>query len=210
MVDDRRPRPYSSPRRERAARATRRAVLAAARRLFVTKGYTAATIDEIAAAAEVSRPTVFAVGSKPELLRLVHERAIAGDADRDRDGTPVTAGPDATDAQTTLRRHAHTIVRVAARAADIDEVLHQAADAHPELQALWEASERQRLRDAERIVDDVAHVGRLKPGVDRGRAIDILWLLMAPDQLRRMRERGWNDAAYETWLGDTLITQLLA
>lgn len=211
MTDVNRSRPYSSPRRERAARATRRAVLDAARDLFLAKGYAATTIDEIAAAAEVSRPTVFSVGSKADLLKVARDMAIAGDdapvAVPDRE--PVAQMRAAPDPETTLRLHARNVVRINARYAEIDEALRQAAGGHPELRELWEASEQQRLAGATIVIDDVLRKGPLKPGVDRERAIDVLWLLMAPDQLGRLRRRGWDDTTYETWLGDTLVAQLL-
>ncbi|HEY2298744.1 MAG TPA: TetR/AcrR family transcriptional regulator, partial [Jatrophihabitans sp.] len=63
---------YSSPLRDEQAAQTRRAVLAAARELFVTQGYGATTVDQIAAVAGVSKPTVFsAVGNKQNLLAAV-------------------------------------------------------------------------------------------------------------------------------------------
>ena len=130
------------------SRATRRAVLDAARDLFVLKGHAAATIDEIATAAEVSRPTVFSVGSKPTLLKLVRDIAIAGDDDPvgvpDRE--PVAQMRAAPDPEATLRLPAGTVVSINGRYVDIDEVLRQAAGAHPELRDLWEASEAERLR----------------------------------------------------------------
>ena len=204
-------RPYSSPRREEAARATRRAVLDAARDRFVAKGYAATTIDDIAATAKVSRPTVFAVGSKAELLKLVRDIAIAGDdepiAMPDRE--PVAQMRAAPDPETTMRLHVRNVVRIAGRYASVDEVLRQAAGADPELQELWESSERQRLEGASIVVDDILRKGTLRPGVDRQHAIDVLWLLMAPDHLSRMRWRGWDDATYEAWLADILVAHLL-
>src|SRR6185437_12754714 len=62
-------RPYHSPRRAEAARETRQAVLAAARRQFVEHGYTHTTLAAIAQAAGVSLATVKLVaGTKPQLL----------------------------------------------------------------------------------------------------------------------------------------------
>src|ERR1700712_4351948 len=77
-------RPYSAPRREEAALATRRAVIDAAQALFLEHGFAGTTIDQIAVQAGVSRPTVFAVGGKAVLLKLARDVAMAGD-DEDRD-----------------------------------------------------------------------------------------------------------------------------
>src|SRR4051812_33039545 len=75
-------RGYRSPRRIEQAAETRRAVLAAARELFVNSGYNATTVAQIAAHAGVSLDTVYAaVGRKPQLLRELVETSISG-ADR--------------------------------------------------------------------------------------------------------------------------------
>lgn len=179
--------------------------------MFVSKGYGATSIDQIAAAAEVSRPTVLAVGSKAQLLKLVRDVAMAGDDEPvpvpDRE--PVAEMRSAPDPQAMLRLHARNVVRINAQYADIDEVQRQGAGAHPELRELWNASEAQWLTAAAIVIDALLAKGPLKPGVDRQLAIDTLWLFMAPDQLLRMRRRGWNDAIYEGWLGDILVSQLL-
>src|SRR6476646_8940055 len=73
-------RTYSSPLRTKQAQTTRRAVLEAARDLFTAQGYGATTIDQIAARAGVSKPTVFsAVGNKQTVLSAVRDVAMAGD-----------------------------------------------------------------------------------------------------------------------------------
>jgi AcrR family transcriptional regulator len=59
-------RAYRSPLREEAARRTREAVLEAAAQVFLDEGYAGATIEQIAARAGVSRPTVFGAGSKAQ------------------------------------------------------------------------------------------------------------------------------------------------
>ncbi len=73
-------RPYRSTLREEQARATRRAVVGAARDLFVELGWSRTTIDAVAARAEVSRKTVFtSVGGKAALLKLALDWALVGD-----------------------------------------------------------------------------------------------------------------------------------
>ena len=73
-------RPYRSTLREEQARATRRAVVDAARDLFVEFGWARTTIDAVAARAGVSRKTVFtSVGGKAALLKLALDWALVGD-----------------------------------------------------------------------------------------------------------------------------------
>src|SRR5262250_2683333 len=73
-------KPYKSTLREAQARATRRAIVDAAARLFIERGYGATTVDAIAEAAGVSRKTVFtSVGGKAEALKLAIDWANVGD-----------------------------------------------------------------------------------------------------------------------------------
>src|SRR3954453_22945544 len=76
-------RPYSSPLRAQQAEATRRAVLDAARELFIAQGYGATTLDQIAARAGGTKPTVFsAVGNKQTVLSAMRDVAMAGDDEK--------------------------------------------------------------------------------------------------------------------------------
>ena len=72
-------RPYNVARRRAAAQRTRRAILDAATRLFIERGYAATTVADIAVAAGVALDTIYAVvGRKPTLFRLLVETAISG------------------------------------------------------------------------------------------------------------------------------------
>ena len=204
-------RSYSSPRREAAARATRRAVIDAAHRRFAAQGYAATTIEQIAETAEVSRPTVYAVGAKAELLKLVRDVAIAGDDEPIAvpERQPVEQMKAAPDPEATLRLHARNVAAINRRYVEVDEVLRQAAGADPELRRLWRDAEQQRHDGASIVIDNVLEKGDLKPGLERNGAVDVLLLLMAPDHLRRLRDRGWDDTSYQRWLADTFVSQLL-
>jgi len=74
-----RSRRYHSPRRAQQAAATRSAILASARELFVSQGYAATTVSDIARRAQVAVDTVYAtIGRKPAVLRQVLETALSG------------------------------------------------------------------------------------------------------------------------------------
>ena len=102
--------------------------------MFLARGYAATTIDAIAAAARVSRRTVFnSVGGKVVLLRLAMEWAIVGDDEpvalAERPGVrAILAEPDPRRA---LALWAQMVVEVASRVAPVSEVLTAAADADP-------------------------------------------------------------------------------
>lgn len=206
-------RPYSSPARQRAAEATRLSILEAARELFVANGYVATTIEQIAAKAGVSKPTVFAsAGNKRDIIKALRDRSMAGDdvpvAVADRSWfQEALAEPDG---RRSLRLHARTVVQLHRSVADVNEVLRMGAGADEELRRLWEAAERERRTDAARFIDVLGQKGPLKQGLDRETAIDILWLLTNSDVFQRLvRTRRWSVARYEEWLATTFIEQLL-
>src|SRR6185437_15359362 len=120
-------------RRAEYAEATRRAIIAAARELFVERGYTATKVDEVAALARVSPATVYAVaGGKQGLLHTLVDdwtqapevdeayRAIeaSDSADRDRSvsgghaagGSPACRPGSAETRSARRRRQRHAVV----------------------------------------------------------------------------------------------------
>ena len=72
--EERQRKPYHSPRRAEQAIATRRAVLDAARELFIERGYAVTTVADIAHRARVAVDTVYAaVDRKSTRLNSSHE-----------------------------------------------------------------------------------------------------------------------------------------
>ncbi|MDQ6642179.1 MAG: TetR/AcrR family transcriptional regulator [Actinomycetota bacterium] len=186
-------------------------MLDAATDLFVEQGWSATTVDQIAARAGTSRPTVFALGSKARLLKLARDVAMAGD-DEDlavsqrQSAQRVLAEPDP---ERCLERLAMHVTGVVERYAPLDEVLRHAAHNDPELTELWRTSEAQRRTGARLFIDNLALKGRLNGS--RSTMVDVLWLLMAPDQYCRLvRDRGWSRRRYVTWLAAAMAALLLA
>jgi AcrR family transcriptional regulator len=213
-VTDVKPRSYRSPLRQEQARQTRAAILAAARERFLERGYSATTVEEIAAAAGVSKPTVFtAVGSKAQLLKAVRDVAVAGDDDP----APVAERPsverarDAQTAEDALRLVVAHIAGMCGRYARIDDVLRgAAATGDPEMADLWAASERQRRVGAGILLGIVRGKGPLRSGLDPHQGEDILSTYMAPDLYLRLVQRlGWTTEDFQRWLEATLAWQLL-
>src|SRR5690242_10910929 len=127
---------YSSTLRDAQARATRRAIVDAAAALFVRDGYGATTVDAIAAAAGVSRKTVFtSVGGKSEALKLAIDWAIVGDDEPVplMDRAPVAQQRAEPDARAILRSFAALVVSVAGRVAQLIAVAAAAAGQDPDL-----------------------------------------------------------------------------
>ena len=212
MADVNTSRRYRSAVRADNARRTRRAVLAAATELFVANGYAATTIAQIAERAGVSRPTVFAIGAKPQLLTLARDLAIAGDDEP----VPIAARSGfaemraAPDAESALRCYAAVSAWIGRRFGPLNEVLREARSTDPELAELWRTSEEQRLRGAEMVIKIVRGKGRLKPGLGATRAAEVLWTLTDPGmQHRLVVDRGWSRAQFDRWHAGTMVALLL-
>src|SRR5262245_43647662 len=132
-------RRYDSSGRRARADATRQEVVVAAHDLFVAKGYAATTIADIAAAAQVSAPTIYAAfGTKARILKRCIDVALAGDpADAPVADRPLSQWVyDAGEPAELLGRYATMMGVLAKRAAPIYDVLARAADSEPELRDL--------------------------------------------------------------------------
>lgn len=206
-------RRYDSTGRRARAAATRRQVIAAARELFVERGYGATTIAGIAAAAGVSSPTVYAAfGSKAGLLKVCIDVALAGDDEP----TPVLARPlaawvyEAGPARQLLERYAVMMGALAGRVGPLYDVLLRAADAEPELAELLADLEGQRLKAATILAGAVADRDGLPPGRSAAQARDTIWLLNAPELFASVtRKRGWSTGQYVEWARTALVRLVL-
>lgn len=206
-------RPYASTLRAEQARATRRAIVGAATRLFVERGYGPTTVDAIAEAAGVSRKTVFtSVGGKAEALKLALDWAIGGDDEPVAlmDRAEIRSQRQEPDARVMLRQYAALQRRISARVAPLDRVVRSAAGADPMLRALADEADRQRRVGMGLLAEELAARRALPAGMSVDEAADLLWLLVDPHTYHRLVvERGWSPVRYEAWFGDTLIALLV-
>ncbi len=206
-------RPYRSTLRGAQAQSTRDVIIATAARLFVQEGYASTSIEAIAAAAGVSRATVFtSVGGKPTLLKTALDVAIVGDdeqvalPERPR-SIAIRAEPDP---RKYLALYAELMTEIGGRLAGIFEAVRGAAGADPDARVLWESHLAQRRQGAVNVVGDVLRKGRLRTGVDREAAADIVWLLNDPGLYQMLvGRRAWTPGRYQAWLAETMIRQLL-
>ena len=202
-------RTYRSPLREEAARRTREAVLEAAVEVFVEVGYAGATIEQIAARAGVSRPTVFGVGSKAQLFATARQRAATGGrvTANDEGFQQLLAIPDG---RRLLTEFAAFTAAIARRLGPLQLVLEQTAGTDPELAQLLESSQQELLECARGIVAAVAATGSLRRDISREAAADMLWLQIQPTNYRRLvQERGWSHPAFERWHAAAMTAALL-
>lgn len=175
----------------------------AARRVFTTRGYSAATIAEVAAAAGVAVPTVYKLyRSKRGLLAAVIEGWRSEFVPASFEALPA-------DPAAALAFWAGTIRRQWQNGLDIAALVASAAASEPEVAD--ELSARLKVRDA--WVRRVAEIIEpdLAPGLTPAQAAALLSALALPELYRELViVRGWTPDAYQAWLERTLTSQLLA
>src|SRR5437762_5964392 len=196
-------RPYQSTLRGTQAESTRTAVIAAAARLFVEKGYAATSIEDIAAAAGVSRATVFtSVGGKAKLLKTALDVAIVGDDEPiplpDRPRSKAIRAES--DPRKYLALYAELMTEIDGRLAGIHEAVRGAAGVDPDARALWESHLAQHRQGAANVIADVIRKGGLRPGLDPESAADIVWLLGPGAYHMLVLRRGWSPKRFQAWL----------
>jgi AcrR family transcriptional regulator len=171
-------------RRKECAKATRRAVLDAARGLFSEQRYFSTKVDDIAMRARVSTPTIYAVsGSKQGLLNTLMDiwtRAPIVSTTLDR--------VDLDDPAAILRTVAATCRNMREEFGDIMRVLLATAPHDRPVAAS--------------LTDDWRILHALRDGMDVEQAVDVLWFYFGYSGLFTLRdENGWSYERGERWLG---------
>jgi AcrR family transcriptional regulator len=198
-------RAYNTSLRAEQARRTRHRIAEAARRLFVSRGYHAVTMADIAAEAGVAYQTVYAVfGNKK---RMAHEIIwTTFDVEGVHDLlAELTAAPDP---EEWLRSAARIARLVSERLGELLRFLQESED--PELQEEHRNVESRRRDQEQHLVQLLADSGRLTPGLSEQEALDVLWTMTGSHLYQQLVARqGWPADRYEDWLGDTLVQLLL-
>ena len=200
------------PKRARNATQTRGRMLEAARELFVRKGYGATTLKEIADRAGVAVQTIyFTFGNKRVLLKELVDVAIAGDlepvATMDRPWFRQALAAPA--AESHLRLHVRGTREILERVAPIVEMLRAAAAADPALAGQWGDEADPRFAVHLEAARSLAGKPGARAGVTAGHAADLLFGLLSPELYQVfVRDRGWQAEQWESWVGDTLVSQL--
>ncbi|PWR05845.1 TetR/AcrR family transcriptional regulator [Micromonospora acroterricola] len=194
-------------RRQESAEQTRRLILEAAQDLFITQGYAATTVNDIAARARVAVATVYtSVGGKPTLLRALIEAGV-NDPETAR---TVAATAVAADPGEVLRlvgagtRHGHqsrpdTIRLMRAAAGMTASAAAAARDGA--------AAYRQALRVGAVRLNDLR---ALRPGLTVEQATQVLWFYFGLHSWPQLvDEGGWSYDEAERWLVDRAGEALL-
>ena len=208
------PRTYDNRRRAEQARATRRRIIDVARELLLTQGYATTTIAQVAQAAGVSPETVQkGFGTKAALAKAVYDVTLVGDDEPVplRDRPEFVALIAEQDPVRKLERYAEIGRTLWERLGPLIDVLMQGAQAgQPDLVAFVATIRRESYAGSSGLVNDLAALGALRPGLSVEQARDELWLLIQPEMfLLLIGERGWTLDAVQAWFTRTASAALL-
>ncbi|MCR5976232.1 TetR family transcriptional regulator [Gordonia jinghuaiqii] len=212
-VPGQRARKYDASRRRAAAAQTRAHILDTARELFVTRGYAATTVAEIARRAGVVPDTVYtAVGRKPALFRELIELALSG-TDRPVPGARrdyVARMRAEIDARRKLAVYAEAVTAIQGRLAPLFLVLRDAAAADADLRGLWDEITRRRADNMRLLAADLASTGATRTDLTIDEIADIVWTMNSSEYYSMLvTDRGWSEERFAQWLLDAWCRLLL-
>jgi AcrR family transcriptional regulator len=206
-------RTYDNSRRQAQVRAARAEVVTAARELFVARGYSATTVEAVAAAAGIPQATVYRhFGGKRGILTAVLDVAFGGDDEpvEYQHRPQVRAALTDPDPAGMLDAFARMHPGVVARSAPIQQVLAEAAAADPDAAELLALARNQRHTGQSRIARQLAERGALAEGLTEAEAADVVYALFSPELYRIfIVERGWQPERFGEWLSKALRDALL-
>ncbi|MGZ7007680.1 MAG: TetR/AcrR family transcriptional regulator [Ilumatobacteraceae bacterium] len=213
MAEEVKPRrQYRSSARTRQREATRAAIVDAATAAFIENGYAATTIVQIAARADVSPETVYAVfGTKRDVLRAVVEQVSAGTPSTDawRTGDWLARVKAEPNQRRRLELMTNATRGVLRRVAPIDEIVRSVAASDPEIAELQDELERRRRSDLRGLVQLLAEAGPLRVSIED--AVDLWWALgHSTGPYRSLTvDRGWSHRRARAALIEAVARALL-
>jgi AcrR family transcriptional regulator len=190
-------RSYRSPRRDRAAADTRAAILAAATRLFLERGYGRVTVADIAAEAATAVPTIYAsTGGKSAILAT-----LVRDAERD----PIV---EQTLKAIRASESPHEVIRITGHGTRLDneryhdliQVMVSAAASDETAGRTLRASDRLYVRTLAKTAARLEELKALREGLAVRRATDILWFYFGHRSWRLLVDQQWSWDEAEQWL----------
>jgi AcrR family transcriptional regulator len=205
-------RRYHSPLRAEQADTTRRRVLAAARELFLARGYAGTTVAAVARAAGVSPDTIYvSLGGKQGLLegvlslaRFDPEDPAQRDQAHRRDEISALTAPNRR-----LRRLVELSCETLTRISPVHAVLRGAADGHPFAAGLYVRMLGLRLEIQARNLQTYLG-GSLRPGLTVERAAERYSALLSPELYHLLTvEYRWTTRQYASWVTELLDHDLL-
>ncbi len=204
-------RSYDASRRRERARRTREAIIAAARRRFLSEGYAATTIGSIAADADASVDTLYkSFGGKAGLLQVMCEQALQGAGPTPAEDRSDAMQASAPDAETMLRGLGTLTTEVAPRIAPLLLLLATAAESDTTVARLREELDAARLARMTTVAGALAAKGPLRAGLSIEDAAEIMWTYSSPELYGLLvGNRHWSPERYGQFVGQSLVDALL-
>lgn len=204
-------RRYDASRRRAQAERSRDAVLAAAEKLFLGRGYAATTMASIAAEAGVSAETIYkAFGGKAALLRAIRDRRLAGAGPVPAEERSDRFRLSEQDPRRLIAHWGALAAEVAPLVSPILLLVRDAAASDAAVADLLAELDADRLR---RMTENARHLweaGHLRRGVTLAEAADVLWAYSSAElyELLVLR-RGWSAERYGHFVGEAMAAALL-
>jgi AcrR family transcriptional regulator len=202
-------RRYDSSGRQERARQTRDQITSIARELFLSRGYAATTVAEVAAAAHVSVETIYkGFGGKPGLVRAIIENGLAGQgpvpaeqrSDHIRDTEP--------DPRKIFAAWGAFTAELAPRVGPIFQLARDASG-DPDVAAVLDQLSAARHERMTVNARGLAAAGHLRPGITVDQAADIMWALNSPELYDLLvTRRGWAPEQYGQFIAEALTALL--
>ena len=191
--------------RRRQALATQKLIVETAQDLFLEHGYTATTIEAIAAGAGVAASTIYAIfGSKRGILSAIRE---AWHEESGQRSIYQTANEES-DPRRRLELAAHATRRQWETGDRMVAVYRSAATADAEAAEELNLALQGRRAGMNQFINALSP--SLRPGLDSDRAAGIFRALTLHELYQELVDgSGWSPDEYETWLADLLKQQLL-
>ena len=200
-------RRYVSQVRSQAADVTKARVLRAAKALFMRRGIDRTTIAQVAAKADVSVPTVYALyKSKEGILRELMKAALFGQ--RFEAAQANLNGVD--DPVRLLALTAHVARAIYEAESSELGLLRGASAFSPALRKLEREFENIRFAMQETRIRLLFARSKQRKGLELEEARRILWMLTSRDVYRMLvHEGGWTPDRYQEWLSDAIVNGLV-
>jgi TetR/AcrR family transcriptional regulator, regulator of autoinduction and epiphytic fitness len=201
-------RTYDSRRRKEQARQTRRQIIEAARKLFIARGYSGATMESIAEEAGVAVETVYAsFGNKRGILSILIGVSLVGDDDP----TPLLQreGPIAVirekDQNRQIQLFSADMAEIMGRVAPLFEVMRAAAKTEPDIAEMLHRLLVERAEAMKFFIRGLMSNGPLLDGLTLEAAADTVWVVTSGEVYTLLvTDRGWSVDQYKQWLANAL------
>lgn len=199
-------RSYTTGLRQQQAQITKDRILDAASRLFVDRGYSSVTVEDIAREAGVAHQTVYAVFR----TKLAVAQGIIWNSFRTEGIVQLMAeARESHDLETHIRTGVLMARRLNERFAPVVRFMRESGD--PALLVEYHKIEGLRFEQiGAQISALLKDSGRLRAGISPAEALASIWAMTGTDLYNQLVSvRRWSPARYEEWLNHALVDMLL-